>query len=1380
MELWLEVDANEEKLSKPLLDQLVPFRLRPNHPDSIYNRPRAAVVGAQAAVAPPWVDLTVPNSNLRVWIEGSQLDLEPFQDAAEIIWKAFPDFFTYPLPDTPGGSSWFNSETINSDSRIDIYFVDGARADPRLGLCEDCALGGNPAETKPADPRRGRTRSGYVLINKSLSPDMLFSTMAHELAHVSQLALDVDERTRMWLVESTAEWVAYKVTKASGKTPAWGYSLLDPARAADHDFPPLYAVLGDPLIDYARRYPAWLFFHSASLDAGDGIVKAIWRRAAAEPGAQGQRAVDAVMPFKDHFPRFAMRNWNHDLVPDTYRYQAKDTSFPTHLRPRLRVNPAIFGGPAIEELTEPVPRLAAKYYRFQFLDPVRRVTIQNPYVKLENAHVWGFRRVGSVWKEPEDWSDTWERVFCRDTMDENVTELVIVVSNSDLDEEIPPGHPKPRVIAEAEGCKLLEGFGKSTLRLKDDIQDVTYVSSQVPLKFKPRRVQGPDGNVEYDLLPTSVTWRVNGRRHDCRIEGEGIVNIPMRVDQPLDPTLPAYGYMNVVVQRNGDYHSIEVSAIDTRSLQTVTCPGDPPIVTKEPFKVQHLLHVLQQANTHETGGAVVYKGQQTFESRTHPEQHAHEPKQRAIGPSRFSGPRLHHTRDAAAVERGADGIGSKRCRERRQSGLHVRVGAEAVMTKRIPATAAVGAIALLMAGPLLAQGALAQLGLTETAARNFVLGEIKGPSDDRSAPIGVAGTRAFLKLPPAARGPAATALFAWAKSYVSSAGFTASYNTYRNGRLPTERQYALSVDAQAKKEIAEQLAGFEQMRLAADKMPPKDRDMLMEQVKQALANLTNPAYADKLRAQLAAERAQESGQGSEIAVEVEATTPADPRKLFARRLREFLNATADVNFSARNDQPYRRPGWHRVPRQGGPRPPVDVASGRDRGPRSDRRGTRRGRHLVEGDRAMNRRQALSLLAALPLATRVSAQTRSTAKHRVALGGLGLLIEPGGTLKSWSAGSQTGPNPAADALGLGHNQPVDPFTLYPIPNLTGVVTAVVGSAACHAVVANGQVFSWGVGPYGTLGTTPLDELVTRVEPHFRSNTPVPVAAKLDAVDVSSMGEHVLALARDGSVYAWGRGDAGQLGIGALPMVNYKGPVAARREVCVVPRAHSWPHRCRRDQCRQRALAGAAEGRYRARVGRKQIGRGRRRDNHQSRYADSRTGCAKRRCHRRARLLLSGRLVRRYGHGLGQYPREQRSSTCTGGGRRRARPSLGRWWRRSCRGAHSNWRGHDLGHVRSLRDRPRQGRERTGARQGAHRRRVYRCLAVGQRSRPGVGTNHDVVRGAAVAQAGLQRTEQSQSLPDSDVARRTRAALALQFPTPKSQRPTTSNTQLPTET
>ena len=94
-----------------------------------------------------------------------------------------------------------------------------------------------------------------------------------------------------------------------------------------------------------------------------------------------------------------------------------------------------------------------------------------------------------------------------------------------------------------------------------------------------------------------------------------------------------------------------------------------------------------------------------------------------------------------------------------------------------------------------------------------------------------------------------------------------------------------------------------------------------------------------------------------------------------------------------------------------------------------------------------------------------------------------------------------------------------------------------------------------GDTALLGTTPLDEFETRAQPRMRSNTPLPVAVKFDAVDVSSIGEHVLALARDGSVYAWGRGDAGQLGIGPMPVVNYKARSARVENFMPLPRADS---------------------------------------------------------------------------------------------------------------------------------------------------------------------------------------------------------------------------------
>jgi alpha-tubulin suppressor-like RCC1 family protein len=45
-------------------------------------------------------------------------------------------------------------------------------------------------------------------------------------------------------------------------------------------------------------------------------------------------------------------------------------------------------------------------------------------------------------------------------------------------------------------------------------------------------------------------------------------------------------------------------------------------------------------------------------------------------------------------------------------------------------------------------------------------------------------------------------------------------------------------------------------------------------------------------------------------------------------------------------------------------------------------------------------------------------------------------------------------------------------------------------------------------------------------------------RFDAVNVACRSQHALALARDGSVYAWGLGRSGQLGIGPLPTVNFR--------------------------------------------------------------------------------------------------------------------------------------------------------------------------------------------------------------------------------------------------
>jgi alpha-tubulin suppressor-like RCC1 family protein len=182
---------------------------------------------------------------------------------------------------------------------------------------------------------------------------------------------------------------------------------------------------------------------------------------------------------------------------------------------------------------------------------------------------------------------------------------------------------------------------------------------------------------------------------------------------------------------------------------------------------------------------------------------------------------------------------------------------------------------------------------------------------------------------------------------------------------------------------------------------------------------------------------------------------------------------------------------------------------------------------------------MSLLAALPFATRLAAQTITSARHRVVISRTeGLLIAPDGSVQAWwNQPGSDGEGDAPDRLGLGHNRKIYGYTLYPVPGLTNVVAAATGLAA-FAVLADGRLLAWGSGAGGILGTTSRAEFEERAQPQGRTNTPTPVVVRFDAVNVACTSDHALALARDGSVYAWGRGSSGQLGIGPLPTVNFR--------------------------------------------------------------------------------------------------------------------------------------------------------------------------------------------------------------------------------------------------
>jgi hypothetical protein len=636
--LFAEIEEKAATLSKELLADLAPIRARPSDAISVFNRPRTDKKSSQrpqaesfvrrvASRSPAqahcvsvtkmdssWKSRVVRGTNIRLWIQGEE-DLAPYETMVGKVWHAFPDYFTYPLPDN--GSPCDES---NPDSAVDLYLVIGNTVDPRDRLCSlstappGCTLSGARAAgmTPPTESTTPSKSSAYMLVNiDTLDRTLLLDTIAHELAHAGQCAYDAHEDN--WLQESTATWVAFKVFKALGNTPTSEYGELRAFKYASRsDLAPVFPNLHKNLTLMQNRYGAWLFFYSASVDLGDNIVKAVWQAAVGPP--RGIEAVNTVIPLDQHFPRYAVRSWNQDLTPQPWPYKTNDKTFPPDLKPDP-ITPVKFLKASIQTLHQPVDPLAARYHRVTFADGIRKVTFENLFMNIPYAHVWAVKKIGNDWKEPEDWSKEEQKIFCRDLDDENLTELVIVVSNTHRQFPLPPD-PAPRIIGDSVGCQYISGWAQATLHVKEGNTDVNYVSGRTKLKFKPRAspLQNMPGDTQYDLMPTAVTWTASGHEGDCTIDGQITIGIPSFENQPLDVlvTETAYGYMNVVGLDGGDFHSIKVSATNRNAFFKKTCPGDPPTVTKYFSGAVWQLLVLSQKNTYE-GPTVAFIGTKTID-----------------------------------------------------------------------------------------------------------------------------------------------------------------------------------------------------------------------------------------------------------------------------------------------------------------------------------------------------------------------------------------------------------------------------------------------------------------------------------------------------------------------------------------------------------------------------------------------------------------------------------------------------------------------------------------------------------------------------------------------------------------------------------------------
>ncbi len=104
---------------------------------------------------------------------------------------------------------------------------------------------------------------------------------------------------------------------------------------------------------------------------------------------------------------------------------------------------------------------------------------------------------------------------------------------------------------------------------------------------------------------------------------------------------------------------------------------------------------------------------------------------------------------------------------------------------------------------------------------------------------------------------------------------------------------------------------------------------------------------------------------------------------------------------------------------------------------------------------------------------------------------------------------------------------------------------VAGGTNHSVAlrSDGTVWSWGRGWFGQLGNGNSGSGVS-------SSIPVQAVNLNEVVSIAAGHEHTLALRRDGTVWAWGRNNAGQLGIGGTAVASSPVQVSTLTEVVAI--------------------------------------------------------------------------------------------------------------------------------------------------------------------------------------------------------------------------------------
>ncbi|HET7697110.1 MAG TPA: hypothetical protein VFK57_15470 [Vicinamibacterales bacterium] len=190
----------------------------------------------------------------------------------------------------------------------------------------------------------------------------------------------------------------------------------------------------------------------------------------------------------------------------------------------------------------------------------------------------------------------------------------------------------------------------------------------------------------------------------------------------------------------------------------------------------------------------------------------------------------------------------------------------------------------------------AQLGIPMTSAEQAAITIISNGLHNPGLP-----STSFKLLPPAVRAELATAGVAWLKAYTKSPAFKTQYGNLRETHKPQPPQFEGTPEDELKRADDEQKLQAEESRRAIASLPEDQRRALERTLAasaEAQARMNTPEQRALRLQEIRAARAERTTEYEQAVANWRRQYPDDASPAIARRLREFLAVSAEVDFAA--------------------------------------------------------------------------------------------------------------------------------------------------------------------------------------------------------------------------------------------------------------------------------------------------------------------------------------------------------------------------------------------------------------------------------------------------------------------------------------------------